>query len=372
MALRREKVATAATPIAPRFAVAAPDLTTETGFQFALSPLEDFQGGAAHLGVVTLPEDADGTFRGARLAFEHQGSRYPTLGVAAYLQAVDAKAIEAAGDHSVRIGERVVPLSRDGRLLNWWYGRGGVRGAFRHLSIYELLLAVQETREGKPSPLLAELKDKVVFVGASATGLLDFKNTPFTSIEPYPAMEIHATTASNLLQGDFLRDLPRWATALFAFLLSLAAALLFADPDAPARGTAATALLGLAWLLLSALLFRVFGLWLEVVAPVAALATTGGASALWNWATQGRARRETKLVFSRYLSPDVIEELLLDPSKVDLGGKEIEGTVFFSDVKDFTTRELAAERGTELSALVKKSYDATGQRFEERFAKRAK
>lgn len=43
-----------------------------------------------------------------------------------------------------------------------------------------------------------------------------------------------------------------------------------------------------------------------------------------------------KNLFSKYVSKDVLEEILKDPAKVKLGGEEKEVTVFFSDIRGFT------------------------------------
>lgn len=50
-----------------------------------------------------------------------------------------------------------------------------------------------------------------------------------------------------------------------------------------------------------------------------------------------RSRRELKFAFSKYVSKAVLDEILLDPSKIKLGGEERMTTVLFSDVRGFTT-----------------------------------
>ncbi|MEK7110302.1 MAG: adenylate/guanylate cyclase domain-containing protein, partial [Patescibacteria group bacterium] len=60
------------------------------------------------------------------------------------------------------------------------------------------------------------------------------------------------------------------------------------------------------------------------------------ALALRHFVTE-REKRELRHVFSKYVSRDVMNEILRDATKVRLGGEEAEATVFFSDVRDFTT-----------------------------------
>jgi adenylate cyclase len=42
-------------------------------------------------------------------------------------------------------------------------------------------------------------------------------------------------------------------------------------------------------------------------------------------------------LFQQYVSPSVVSELLKDPKKINLGGENREVTVFFSDIRSFTT-----------------------------------
>lgn len=52
---------------------------------------------------------------------------------------------------------------------------------------------------------------------------------------------------------------------------------------------------------------------------------------------QIEANRNIKKAFETYLSPKLVETMLLDPSSLKLGGEKRELTVFFSDIRAFTT-----------------------------------
>jgi len=61
-------------------------------------------------------------------------------------------------------------------------------------------------------------KDKIVLVGASATGLSDLRATPFGSLD-YPGVEIHANVIDNILNQQFLmRHAPQVIADLSAIL----------------------------------------------------------------------------------------------------------------------------------------------------------
>jgi adenylate cyclase len=67
-----------------------------------------------------------------------------------------------------------------------------------------------------------------------------------------------------------------------------------------------------------------------------------GAEFAWQYLVEGREKRRVKRLFSRYVSKDVFDQLMTDPSRAALGGARREMTVLFSDVRGFTA---LTERG---------------------------
>ena len=61
------------------------------------------------------------------------------------------------------------------------------------------------------------------------------------------------------------------------------------------------------------------------------LALFGGVS--WRYLVEDRAKRQVRALFGRYVSNDVIEQLMDDPALVSLGGQRREMTVLFSDIR---------------------------------------
>ena len=53
--------------------------------------------------------------------------------------------------------------------------------------------------------------------------------------------------------------------------------------------------------------------------------------------TEQRARRRIRNAFSRYLAPDLVDELANDPSRLKLGGEMRPMTLLFSDIRGFTS-----------------------------------
>jgi adenylate cyclase len=73
------------------------------------------------------------------------------------------------------------------------------------------------------------------------------------------------------------------------------------------------------------------------VYPIAAILSCTLGTAIFRAVVEEREKREIRQAFSRYLNPEVTELLARDPSQLRLGGERREITVFFSDIRDFTT-----------------------------------
>jgi adenylate cyclase len=56
-----------------------------------------------------------------------------------------------------------------------------------------------------------------------------------------------------------------------------------------------------------------------------------------NYMREERERRQVRGAFSRYMSPDLVEQLAEDPSRLKLGGEMREMTLLFCDIRGFTT-----------------------------------
>ena len=290
----------------------------------ATPPISGLAEAAQTLGHVTMLADPDGTTRWEAVAFEDQGRYYPSLAVQAVRLATGVEPTKLTLDfgRELTIGSVAVPLDpRDRMLINY----AGPGGTFRHLSAVDLLT-------GKVPP--EAVRDRIVFVGATAAGTYDLRVTPTSPI--MPGVEKHANVAANILSGRFLRR-PDWVE-----LVDLAGILLFPLLLAwllprlrPAVSVGAVALV---WAVLFGAVHLAFrgGLWLPVVYPTLALGLTFLGITVYRLLTEERQRLWTKRAFQQFVSPEVVERLMDNPAALQFGGEMRNLTVLFSDIRDFT------------------------------------
>ena len=170
-------------------------------------------------GFLNATPDSDGTLRRAPLLIGLHGATYPSLGLATALRVLGPRppALHAvnANTSSLALGERTVPLDGRSNLLLRFRGP---RRTFPFVSAADVMNGLVSADV---------FRDKLVFVGATALGTQELVATPH---DPrFIGVEVQATVADNLLQGDFLRrpaDAPlveAAATLIGAAVLALVA-----------------------------------------------------------------------------------------------------------------------------------------------------
>lgn len=290
---------------------------------------------ARGLGAINLSADADGPTRRIPLLGQMNGQFVPhlSLAVARYLLGADAISVK---DGRVQIGSTSVPLDADGHLLIRWHGSLEQTYHVRRYSIGRVLQAFAQQQKGERPALDATLfKDKVVFIAGTAAGLYDLRVTPFASATP--GVLIHMAALDNVLHGQGLQAAPPWLSLTVLLLLCLASAGTFMLFRSYPVKFGVTLGLAVAYYGLVAHAFGGHARWLELVFPEVALVVTFGTAATVEYVTEGKQRRLMRAAFDKYMSSEVVEEIMRNPEAIRLGGEKKEISILFSDIAGFTT-----------------------------------
>jgi len=198
--------------------------------------------------------------------------------------------------------------------------------------------------------LAAAVGGKLVFVGATEIGLGDLVSTPFGEM---PGVEVHANVAGNLLTGRAVHDRsPQLFLSLAALLaFGLLIPLLVANVRRHLTGSLLAIAAVAAWPLVCFVVFVALSWHLQVVAPMFAGALALVASLRYQVGTVDARARRVKGLFSRYVSPEVVEELLRR-ERVELGGEKRVMTVLFSDIRGFTDMSETLDDSTAVVAVL--------------------
>jgi len=287
------------------------------------------------MGFFNISADADGVLRRSMLVLPFGRSQdvnewqmYGSLEVQAVRLYLGLPAAQLTVNYgplgvvSVDFGDklRVLPDSTGHMQINYH----GPRGSYPYHSIADVV-------NGKFAA--GAFKDKIVLVGASATGIGDQRTPPYGGIS-YPGVEVHANVIDNLLnQGFLIRGAKQ---AFWDFLLIL----LFGIPLGIWMALVSPRWMwfGLALLApLVALDYAAFlrGWWLNFTVPALTLTGNVVLVSLYRVLIEEKEKRRVRSAFGQYLSPEVIRRLLVNPRLVE--PKKTDITVMFSDIRGFTT-----------------------------------
>ena len=288
-------------------------------------PLPSLLAAASAVGHVNMIPESDGSTRYEALIVESRGYYYPSLAIEAIRVAagLDPSARQVAFGDSIKLGDIVIPTDARSRVL---IDYAGPQGTIPHISAADVL-------QGKG---LERVKDRVVFIGATAEGLFDLRVTPFSPIMPgsrearqhggeHPGAPIHRAPGVDRARRDGRHHrVPAAAGHRAARHAAGAEHRLHASGvGGPVRRGA---------LRLPARAVDPARL------PSLALVITFIAITVYRFLTEERQRQYTKRAFQQYVSPEVVEPGSCDnPEALQFGGELRNLTVLFSDIRDFTT-----------------------------------
>ncbi len=275
------------------------------------------------IGAINFTPDPDGVGRHYPLYLTAQGWRLPSM---------PARVATALG----------YPLpANDSLTLNWH----GTALSYPRLSYYDLY---QDLTLSEPQRPANEFTNKIVIIGATATGLHDLRATPLSS--QHPAVEIVATAIDNLKNQDPLREFAtRYRITLTLLLLTLLFGA-FVRNVGPLRIAIALLVTTLLLSLASYLLLQQRWLF-SVVTPLLISWGYFATAALYGYWHERKERERSVQIFSRFLDPRVVKELVArGESALSLKSESRQLTVLFSDIRGFTTlsEQRTAEQVVEL------------------------
>ncbi|MBI4145157.1 adenylate/guanylate cyclase domain-containing protein [Candidatus Woesearchaeota archaeon] len=178
-------------------------------------------------------------------------------------------------------------------------------------------------------------KDKFVLIGATAPDLHDEYFVPTSEGKAMPGVEIHANILQNFILDEFLTRQGKTGTILLVALVGLLGMFIlsrmhvtFAIPTA----LGAVILYGM----IAIFVFKQARIVLDLFYAPLALAVFTGTGVALNYWEEKRRSAYLKDAFGKYVSKELLQELLTAKQELKLGGVKRTITVFFSDIRGFT------------------------------------
>ena len=234
------------------------------------------------------------------------------------------------------IEEIRIPINEKGQLLINFMGVASSASPQGHQTFPVRSFSGYATRvppaDPERWPRTMGLANKLLMVGAFSKGMAeDEKTTPYGLMY---GVEIHANALNTILMDNFLYYLPPWANALV--LLAMALLTAFMASRLPTVWSLVLSLvLIIVFFFAVTVIFDLYNRIVTLSAPVFAVLLSFLAVIVYRIMTEEKDKRRIRDMFGKYVSPSVVDQILANPP--ELGGVDKELTVFFSDIRGFTT-----------------------------------
>jgi adenylate cyclase len=294
-------------------------------------PIKELANADIGIANIEANTDSDGVFRHYPLVSNVDSLYYPSFALMAYqLYSGDKTVLE------IPSSEGAFLIAKNGKAHLNYAGETKIRwlgglGNFPVVSIYDIINA----KENDPD-MISKFKGKIVFIASTALGAHDLRNTPIDSM--LPGVLFHMNMTHMLLEGKFFVSenestkyswmLLLGGTAIIIAVMLLGHAIL---------DFVALNLIIASFLLLDIYYFIPHGYNLRLFFCLFSVVVCYSWSTFLHFYQSNKEKKKIKGTFSRYLAPSIVNDLLKNPEKVKLGGEKKNITVFFSDVRDFTS-----------------------------------
>ncbi len=305
------------------------------------------------VGVNNFVPDSDNRIRRGLFYFDEGNDRYPSFALNLALNYLEEKKITPEESEFVRLkGHSFIPFEQQDGGYNRADAGGyqilinyrDLHGSFDRVSLRDLLF------DRVPAN---QIRGRVVLIGSAATSLNDIYSIPHSrdfSSAPIlvPGVEIHAHVVSHIL-STVLDGRPeirviadRWEM-LWVFVWTLLAALLYGSPRKAMswkeriKGREGILCVGVGILLTIAQWAMTIGWWLPVVPT--GLGIFGAILGITTY--QAWSAAELRKTFGRYLTNEVVYQLLDTPEGLRMGGDRRTVTMLMADLRGFSS---ASER----------------------------
>ncbi|MDZ4727337.1 MAG: adenylate/guanylate cyclase domain-containing protein [Leptospira sp.] len=169
-----------------------------------------------------------------------------------------------------------------------------------------------------------------------ATGRGASKDSHLSPFGDLSGIEHHAQAINTILNQDFMSSLPNWA--IFIIYLTLALMIGFLQPRVKTHWGFVIMLTQLIVYGISTLyIFQQFNLITVLPSVTIEQIVVFIAIIGFRILTEEENVKYIRQTFSKFVSADVVDELLKHPDNLALGGSKKEITIFFSDIRGFTT-----------------------------------
>jgi adenylate cyclase len=300
------------------------------------------------LGSLSVKFDPDGVLRRVPLLVRYDDGFYPLLPLRVacdYLEVPPGKIILKPGRSIILKDARrpghpphdiTIPIDEQGNMVVNYIGPWG---RMDHYNFADILNASDDRDELEI--WAEELKGKIIIVSDVSTGSTDVGPVPTDA--NFPLSGVHANVVHNILTDSFLRELAGWELLLIEVIL-MAAVFFLCLRFSSLAFSFGMVVLGMLYIAAAMAGFLYGQLIFNLVRPLLLIGFAMVGIVVYRYIQEEKEKMESlrqrdfiRDTFGRYLSSEVVEELLGSPAGLKMSGENREVTFLVSDLRGFTS-----------------------------------
>lgn len=249
------------------------------------SIIKEIIDSTSNIGIINFIRDEDSIARRSPVFIKYKNDYYPHLAFKTannYLKKhenlnINEFVVDKNGEITLgkkKTGEssiknRKIQLDNNGLMILNWYGP---TYTYEYIPFWKIIKSMTDMQLGK-KPLITPdyFKDKVVFIGVTATSLFDIKSSPLSKI--YPGVELQATAFNNLIDGNPIKKAPAMVNFAICILLTLITAFIVMKPKSTLVSSISCMFLAIIYIALTTFILK-NQVWVAVVKPIAFMLST--------------------------------------------------------------------------------------------------
>ena len=238
------------------------DFRRNFGFTNCRSIISKILETKTKVGMININRSEDGIIRKVPVFAYYNNHYYPHLTLSVGNDLINNSKTDFVIDSGANLllGDKKIPLTSTGEAVLNWYGPS--LETYKNIPFHKLIKSIENGTMNDGF----DFKDKIVFIGTTASSLFDTKSVPIDKI--YPGVEIHATYMNNVLDNSFVKQTTPFVNAIIIVLLVLVVSFIVFKSTSAIFATTSTVLLASAYYLASYYILKFFNLWIPVVVPL--------------------------------------------------------------------------------------------------------
>ena len=319
-------------------------LTNRSKKQQILPPISKYLLKNNCWGAVNISADNDGFVREYELYQEVGKTKKYSLGavtMAAFKSGKRYKDEFENDTNYLQISDYFIPKSSKRSTILNYYGPAGTFKTYEYADVldskdFELPFLDLDLFEDFIQN--GVFKDKIVLIGVSADEFHDSHPTPFfsSSKQLTPGVEIHATFIDNVLMRNHIKNISYLILIVIFFLITII--LFYIDTKiSPNISIIFNTLLLIGFLATCYYFFISKNLVLPILEIPLIIFVTYIVGLVFQYIKSIKDKFFIKKAFGHYIAPELVDELIKDPKKLEYGGSQKDISVLYSDIVSFTS-----------------------------------